>query len=95
LFAGLVVVKAPVTAAVQPVIKYERQGQGGRSAWHCGIVYGARLEIEELMAGHAGGRGAMIGTMWSVAGVGAVTGGAAGGGAGGVVGCSGGWGRPG
>jgi LuxR family maltose regulon positive regulatory protein len=48
-------------------------------------VYGARLEIEQLAAGHAGGRGAMIGTMGSVAGAGAVAGGAAGRGAGGVV----------
>src|SRR5262250_3805455 len=49
------------------------------------MVYGARLEIEQLAAGHAGGRGAMIGTMGPVAGAGAVAGGAAGRGAGGVV----------
>src|SRR5215470_10902698 len=50
-----------------------------------GIVDGARLEIEQLAAGHAGRRGAMIGTMGSAAGAGAVAGGAAGPGAGGVV----------
>src|SRR5262252_3509712 len=49
------------------------------------MVYGARLEIEQLAAGHIGGRGAMIGTMGSAAGAGAVVGGAAGPGAGGVV----------
>src|SRR5215468_7031556 len=47
--------------------------------------YGACLEIEQLAAGHAGRRGAMIGTMGSAAGAGAVAGGAAGPGAGGVV----------
>ena len=45
------VAKAPVTAVIQPVIKHERQGQGGRSARHCKIVDGARLEIEQLAAG--------------------------------------------
>src|SRR5215471_14470683 len=50
-----------------------------------GMVYGARREIEQLAAGHAGWCGAMIGTMGSAAGAGAVTGGAAGPGAGGVV----------
>jgi LuxR family maltose regulon positive regulatory protein len=79
------VAKAPVTAVVPPVIKREGQGRGGRSAQHCGIVYGARLEIEQLAAGHAGGSGAMIGTMGSAVGAGAVAGGAAGPGAGGVV----------
>src|SRR6516165_5916288 len=49
------------------------------------MVYGARLEIEQLAAGHAGGRGAMIGTMGSAVGAGAVADGAAGSGAGGVV----------
>src|SRR5215469_8931012 len=49
------------------------------------VWYGARLEIEQLAAGYAGGRGAMIGTMGRVAGAGAVAGGAAGRGAGGVV----------
>ena len=29
--------KAPVTAAVQPVIKHERQGQGGRPGPHAGL----------------------------------------------------------
>jgi len=29
--------KAPVTAVVQPVIKHERQGQGGRSGPHAGL----------------------------------------------------------
>jgi LuxR family maltose regulon positive regulatory protein len=48
-------------------------------------VYGARLEIELLAAGHAGWRGAMIGTMGSVAEAGAVAGGAAGPGTGCVV----------
>src|SRR5215831_2570510 len=79
------VAKAPVTAAVQPVIKHERQGRGGRPGPVRGIVYGARLEIEQLAAGHAGWRGAMIGTVGSVAGADAVAGGAAGRGAGGVV----------
>src|SRR5215469_13416794 len=51
----------------------------------CGMVYGARLEIEQLAAGPAGGRGAMIGTMGSAAGADAVAGGAAGRAAGGVV----------
>src|SRR5262245_44375597 len=49
------------------------------------MVYGARLEIEQLTTGHAGGCGAMIGTMGSVAGAGAVASGAAGPGAGSVV----------
>ena len=49
------------------------------------MVYGARLEIEQLAAGHAGWRGAMIGTMSSAVGADAVAGGAAGPGAGGVV----------
>src|SRR5215468_8156281 len=49
------------------------------------MVYGARLEIEQLAAGHVAWRGAMIGTMGSAAGAGAVVGGAAGPGAGGVV----------
>src|SRR5215813_2271509 len=49
------------------------------------MVYGARLEIEQLAAGHVAWRGAMIGTMGPVAGAGAVAGGAAGPGAGGVV----------
>jgi len=31
------VAKAPVTAVVQPVIKRERQGQGGRSGLHAGL----------------------------------------------------------
>jgi LuxR family transcriptional regulator, maltose regulon positive regulatory protein len=78
------VAKAPVTAVVQPVIKHQRQGRGGRSGPR-GIVYGARLEIEQLAAGHAGGCGAMIGTMGSAAGAGAVADGTAGSGAGGVV----------
>src|SRR5215831_15369637 len=50
-----------------------------------GIVYGARREIEQLAAGHVGRRGAMIGTMGSVAGADAAVGGAAGPGAGSVV----------
>ena len=37
--------EAPVTAVVQPVIKHERQGQGGRSGPHAGLWYGARREI--------------------------------------------------
>src|SRR5215468_7804296 len=78
------VANAPVTAVVPPVIKGERQGRGGRPGPHAGLCP-ARLEIEQLAAGHAGGRGAMIGTMGSVAGAGAVVGGAAGRGAGGVV----------
>src|SRR5262245_9348276 len=49
------------------------------------MVDGARLEIEQLAAGHAGRRGAMIGTRGSAAGAGAVAAGAAGPGAGGVV----------
>src|SRR5262249_40975175 len=49
------------------------------------MVYGARLEIEQLTTGHAGGGGAMIGPMGSAAAGGAVVGGAAGPGAGGVV----------
>src|SRR5215470_14492977 len=49
----------------------------------CG--YGACLEIEQLAAGHAGWCGAMIGTMGSAVGAGAVARGAAGPGAGGVV----------
>jgi hypothetical protein len=40
------VANAPVTAVVQPVIKRERQGQGGRSGPHAGLWYGARLEID-------------------------------------------------
>jgi LuxR family transcriptional regulator, maltose regulon positive regulatory protein len=48
-------------------------------------VYGARLEIEQLAAGHAGGCGAMIGTMGSAVGADAVADGAAGPGAAGVV----------
>jgi LuxR family transcriptional regulator, maltose regulon positive regulatory protein len=48
-------------------------------------VDGARLEIEQLAAGHVGWGGAMIGTMGSAVGAGAVAGGAAGRGAGGVV----------
>src|SRR5262245_52529072 len=60
-----------------------RTGAAGRA--RTGLRYGARREIEQLAAGHAGGRGAMIGTMGSAAGVGAVAGGAAGPGAGGVV----------
>ena len=31
------VAKAPVTAVVQPVIKRERQGQGGRSGPYAGL----------------------------------------------------------
>src|SRR6516225_5442360 len=62
-----------------------RQGRGGRSGPAGGIVSGACLEIEQLAAGRVGRRGAMIGTMSSVAGAGAVAGGATGGGAGGVV----------
>ena len=77
--------KAPVTAAVQPVIKHERQGLGGRPGPHARLRHGARLEIEQLAAGHASWRGAMIGTMGSVAAAGAVADGAAGSGAGGVV----------
>src|SRR5215471_18116809 len=50
-----------------------------------GIVYGARREIEQLAAGRVGRRGAMIGTMGSVAGAGAAVGGAAGPGEGSVV----------
>src|SRR5499427_8567892 len=79
--------------------RVERAADGGRSAADQarapgtgrqvgparGIVYGARREIEQLAAGHAGGRGAMIGTMGSAAGADAVAGGAAGRGAGGVV----------
>ena len=38
--------KAPVTAVVQPVIKHERQEQGGRSGPHAGLCYVARLEID-------------------------------------------------
>src|SRR5262244_1614636 len=49
------------------------------------MVYGARLEIEQLAAGHVAWCGAMIGAMGSAAGAGAVAGGAAGPGAGGVV----------
>src|SRR5262252_4259854 len=49
------------------------------------MVYSARLEIEQLAAGHLAWRGAMIGTMGSAAGADAVAGGAAGPGAGGVV----------
>src|SRR5215469_14756033 len=49
------------------------------------MVCGARLEIEQLAAGHVAWRGAMIGTMGSAAGADAVAGGAAGPGAGGVV----------
>src|SRR5215471_100721 len=49
------------------------------------MVYGARLEIEQLAAGHVAWRGAMIGTMGSAAGADAVVGGAAGPSAGGVV----------
>jgi hypothetical protein len=30
--------KAPMTAVVQPVIKHERQGQGGRSGPHAGLL---------------------------------------------------------
>src|SRR5215470_15687113 len=79
------VAKAPVTAAVQPVIKRERRGRGRQAGPACGIVYGARLEIEQLAAGPAGGCGAMIGTMGSAVGASADVGGAAGPGAGGVV----------
>src|SRR6516225_2934055 len=61
------------------------QGRGGRSGPARGIVSGARLEIEQLAAGRVGRRGAMIGTMSSVAGAGAMAGGPTGGGAGGVV----------
>src|SRR6516225_2405622 len=50
-----------------------------------GIVYGARREIEQLAAGRVGGCGAMIGTMGSAFGAGAVADGAAGRGAGGMV----------
>src|SRR5215467_7688179 len=48
-------------------------------------MYGARLEIEQLAAGRVGRCGAMIGTMGSAVGAGAVARGAAGPGAGGVV----------
>ena len=44
------VAKAPVMAAVQPVIKHERQGRGRQAGPVRGIVYGARLEIEQLAA---------------------------------------------
>src|SRR6516165_10663344 len=57
------------------------QGRGGRSGPARGIVSGARLEIEQLAAGRVGRRGAMIGTMSSVAGAGAVAGGPTGAGA--------------
>src|SRR5499427_7222916 len=49
------------------------------------MVYSARLEIEQLAAGHLAWRGAMIGTMGSAVGADAVAGGAAGPGAGGLV----------
>ena len=74
-----------MTAAVQPVIKHERWGRGGRPGPHAGLWYRARPEIEQLVAGLVGGRDAMIGTMGPVAEAGAVAGGAAGRGAGGVV----------
>src|SRR5215467_15553141 len=54
------VANAPVTAAVQPVIKHERRGQGWQVGHASGIVSGARLEIEQLATGHAAWRGAMI-----------------------------------
>jgi hypothetical protein len=40
------VAKAPVTAAVQPVIKREGCGRGGRPGPHAGLWHGARLEID-------------------------------------------------
>ena len=79
------VAKAPVPAVVQPVTKRERRGRGGRPGPHAGLWLGARLEIEQLAAGHAGWCGAMIGAMGSAVGAGAVAGGAAGRGAGDVV----------
>ena len=50
-----------------------------------GIMDGAHREIEQLATGHAGGCGAMIWNMGSVAGTGAAVGGTASPGAGGVV----------
>jgi len=82
---GPALAKALVMAVVQPVIKYERRGRGGKTGPARGIVYGAHLEIEQLAAGHAGRCGAMIETMGSVAGASAAVGGAAGPGAAGVV----------
>jgi LuxR family maltose regulon positive regulatory protein len=79
------VVTAPVTAAVQPVIKRERRGPGRQAGPACGIVDSARLEIEQLAAGRVGWRGAMIGAVGSAVGADAVAGGAAGPGADGVV----------
>src|SRR5262245_39515541 len=76
---------APVTAVIQPVIKHERQGQGGRPGPPAGLWLGARLEIEQPAASLVGECGAMIGTMGSAVGADAVAGGAAGPGAGGVV----------
>jgi len=40
-FAAGGVANAPVTAAVQSVIKHERQGWGGRSGPQAGLRYGA------------------------------------------------------
>src|SRR5262249_4212568 len=62
-----------------------RHGRGGRPGPARGIVYGSRLEIEQLAAGRVGRCGAMIETMGSAVGAGAVARGAAGPGAGGVV----------
>jgi hypothetical protein len=43
------VVKVPVTAVVQPVIKHERQGTGRQAGPARGIVYGARREIDSWL----------------------------------------------
>ena len=47
--------KAPVMAAVQPVIKHERQGRGWQAGPVRGIVFGARPEIEQLAAAMGAG----------------------------------------
>jgi hypothetical protein len=47
------VAKAPMMAVVQPVIKHERRERGQVRPAR-GIVYDTRLEIEQLVAGHAG-----------------------------------------
>jgi hypothetical protein len=40
------VANAPVTAAVQPMIKHKRRGQASRSGPHAGLWHGAPLEID-------------------------------------------------
>lgn len=40
------VASVPVTAAVQPVIKHKRRGQGGRPGPHAGSWHGACVEID-------------------------------------------------